>query len=156
MSVGFGMRDQLVKVGLIRMWVCRGVRVNSLFWMDICIGEVPLCERLSRLYQLSELKRELVASTFVLGQGVELEELVEKCRMLLLDVSLLDDIRDEWRWVLSEGSSYTISDVYQLLTTRDHYQKYSIFLRFFLLFFVPAKTFVYNIFVRKFCRNIRW
>ena len=47
---------------------------NTLFWFDRWAGNVPLCQRFSRLFNLAENKLASVASMFSLGweEGVEL------------------------------------------------------------------------------------
>jgi len=69
---------------------------NTFFWCDNWLGDVPLCRRFSRLFDLARNKLILVADMFVLGweEGGEAwcwrrrlwtweEEMLEECRQLL-------------------------------------------------------------------------
>ena len=75
--------------------------------MDRRVGEVPLCVRFRRLYELSENKMATVAQIFAWGWDEEGEAwkwrrrlwaweevLVEECRNMLLNVMLQVDIED--------------------------------------------------------------
>jgi len=107
-----------------------GNGVSSLFWLDRWVGEVPLCVRFRRLYELSEYKVLVVAQMFAWGwnEGGEawkwrrrlwaLEEvLVEECRNLLLYVMLQVDTEDSWRWTPDPVAGYTVSGAYRVLTS---------------------------------------
>jgi hypothetical protein len=53
----------------------------TLFWYDRWLGEVPLCQRFSRLFDLAENKSHTVATMFSLGweEGVMLGSGGEGC-----------------------------------------------------------------------------
>ena len=44
-----------------------GDRTNTLFWHDRWLGDVPLCRRFSRLFDLAMNKLSTVADMFSLG-----------------------------------------------------------------------------------------
>ena len=86
-----------------------GNGLETLFWLDRWLGDVPLRVRYPRLYELPENKLLIVAHMYALGwdEGGEAwkwrrrlwaweEELVEECRTLLLTVSLQVNINDIW------------------------------------------------------------
>jgi len=107
-----------------------GNRVNTLFWLDRWVGDVPLRVRYRRLFDLSEDKLLTVAQLNDLGWdvGVEAwkwrrrlwaweEELVVECRTLLLTVSLQADINDVWTWITDPLTGYTVKGAYRTLTS---------------------------------------
>lgn len=80
---------------------------DTLFWFDTWLGSIPLCVRFRRLFELYENNSVTVSELFSLGveEGGEAwqwrrrlwaweEELLEECRALLLDVSLLVNVSD--------------------------------------------------------------
>ena len=56
-------------VGWLQEMVSRkmGDGVDTLFWYDRWLGEVPLCQRFSRKFDLAENKLHSVATMFSLG-----------------------------------------------------------------------------------------
>jgi len=80
-------------------------------WLSDCwCGDVPLCERFSRLYVLADNKAITVRNMFFLGWEaggdawkwrrwlwVWVEELVAGCRELLSNVTLQDTTTDSWQ-----------------------------------------------------------
>ena len=92
--------------------------------MDRWVGDVPLCDRFRRLYDLSENKMAIVAQMFGLGWDAGGEAWkwqrriwawVEECRILLLTVMLQIDTKDVWWWTLDPVAGYTVSGVYRTL-----------------------------------------
>ncbi|XP_024642292.1 uncharacterized protein [Medicago truncatula] len=86
----------------VRRRVGDGAKID--FWRDRWCGDVPLCDRFSRLYDLAVNKSITVRNMFLLGVDVGgealrwrrrlwawEEELVEECRVVLLTVSLKSD-----------------------------------------------------------------
>ena len=72
-----------------------GDRKNTYFWLDRWVGEVPLCRRFARLFDLTINKLSTVAEMYDRGGEawnwrrrlwVWEEELVEECRTLLTNV----------------------------------------------------------------------
>jgi len=72
---------------------------NTYFWLDRWVGDVPLCRKFARLFDLTTNKFSTVADIYALGwkDGGEAwswrrrlwvweEELVEECRILLANV----------------------------------------------------------------------
>jgi len=99
--------------------------------MDRWVGDVPLCDRFSRLYDLSDNKLAIVAQMF--GWGWEAggeawkwmqrlwdweEVFVEERRNLLLTVLLQVDTEDVWTWILDPVEGYTVSGAYRTITSR--------------------------------------
>jgi len=105
---------------------------DTLFWYDRWIGGVPLCERYSRLFDLSENKTIIVVNLFSVSSDhwgdvwrwrrrlwAWEEEMVAECRALLLDVSLYPNISDRWVWLQDPPAGYTDRGAYDLLTTQE-------------------------------------
>jgi len=99
---------------------------NTLFWFDNWLGDVPLCRRFSRLFDLATNKFVTVAD--MCDRGWEdgggawswrqrLWTWEEECRELLDDVLLQDNILDRWQWDQDIHDEYTVIDAYQILTT---------------------------------------
>jgi hypothetical protein len=76
------------------------------------LGGLPLSERFPRLFELAENKLETVAGMFSLGLGhggegwrwrrrlwVWEENLLDECRVVLFDVSLVPNVSDDWVWL---------------------------------------------------------
>ncbi|RHN70051.1 putative reverse transcriptase zinc-binding domain-containing protein [Medicago truncatula] len=108
-----------------------GDGVDTIFWLDPWVGDVPLCVRFGRLLDLAVNKSISVADMFELGwdEGGEAwqwrrrlwaweEELLGECRILLSDVSLQLNTTDQWVWRLDPSSGYSVSGVYQMLTSQ--------------------------------------
>jgi len=103
--------------------------LNTLFWLDRWVGDVPLRVRYRCLFNLYDNKVVTVAQMFALGR-VEgggawrwrrrlwawEDELVEKCRTLLLTDSMQVEIDDVWTWILDPLAGYTVRGAYQILT----------------------------------------
>ena len=105
---------------------------NALFWLDVWVGELPLRDRFSRLYELPLLKGETVAAMRALGWEEEgeawrwrrrlfawEEESVGELRLLLQNVSLQVHRKDNWKWN-ADSSSYTIRSAYNTLLAQVH------------------------------------
>ena len=85
-----------------------GNDVHTLFWTDRWVGEVTLSVRFSRLYLFPDFKGKSRADMLSLGWGegggawkwwrqlfAWEEELVEECKVVLVDVSLQVNIPEE-------------------------------------------------------------
>lgn len=48
------------------------------------------------------------------------EELLDKCRTLLLTVHLQDTNSDAWQWHQDPIGGYSVRGVYELLTSNEH------------------------------------
>jgi hypothetical protein len=85
---------------------------NTLFWTDRWVGDVPLCRRFSRLFDLTLTKSSTVADMYYLGWevGGDLwrwrrrlwvweEEMVGECHNLLNDFILQTNVTDRWQWL---------------------------------------------------------
>lgn len=97
-----------------------GDGTNTLFWYDRWLGDVPLCRRFSRLFELAVNKLSTMANVFSLGweEGGEAwgwrkrlwaweEEMVVECRHLLNTIVLQLDVSDRWQWYPDiEGGLY--------------------------------------------------
>ena len=106
-----------------------GDGVNTLFWHDLWLGDVPFCVRFSRLFDLAIDKSCTVAHMFSFGWDVGgagwrwrrrlwvWEEMLGECIILLRNVSLQFNVKDTWRWLLNHSAGYTISNAYQFLTS---------------------------------------
>jgi hypothetical protein len=107
-----------------------GDGTSTFFWYDRWLGDVPLRMRFSRLFDLSNNKLCTVADMFHLGweDGGEAwswrrrlwaweEELVGECRSLLKDIVLQANVSDRWQWNPDIQGGYTVSGVYNILTT---------------------------------------
>jgi len=64
---------EMEMVGVLGSWFSNNLRLNvgndanTLFWLDRWMGDVPLCVRFRRLYELSENKMAIVAHMFGWG-----------------------------------------------------------------------------------------
>ena len=109
-----------------------GDGTETSFLYDRWIREVPLCERFCRLFDLTENKSLSVANLFSIDSeqwGVLWrwrcrlwqwgEEMLTKCRALLLDVSLFPNVSDRWVWLLDPSGGYTVRGAYDLLTSQE-------------------------------------
>jgi len=100
--------------GWFREMVVRkvGDEVDTSFWFDRWLGEVPFCQRFRRLFDLAKNKLHSVTTMFSLGWGedgdawqwrrrlwVWEEELLVECMMLLSNVILQVDDSDRWQWL---------------------------------------------------------
>lgn len=105
------------------------------FWRDCWCGDVPLCVRFRRLFDLTVHKSISVRNMFLLGVDVGgealrwrrrlwawEEELVEECRALLLTVSLQDSVLDRWLWLPNHDDGYSVRGVYDMLTSQEQPQ----------------------------------
>ena len=106
-----------------------GNRLNTLFWLDRWVGDVPLRVRYRRLFDLFDNKLVIVAQMFALGwdEGGGAwrwrrrlwaweEELVKECRTLLLTVSLQVENDDVWTWIPDPLAGYTVRGAFRTLT----------------------------------------
>ena len=102
---------------------------NTYFWLDRWVGDVPLCRRFARLFDLTTNKFSTVADIYALGweDGGEAlnwrrrlwvweEELVEECRILLANVVVQSNVSDRWQWELKKHDGYKVRDAYHALT----------------------------------------
>jgi hypothetical protein len=110
-----------------------GDGTNTLFWHDRWLGDVPLCRRFSRLFDLAVEKSITVTSMFARGweEGGEAwrwrrrlwvweEEMLGECRRLLNNIYLHHSMSDRWIWQPDIGEGYTVCGAYQLLTLQVH------------------------------------
>jgi hypothetical protein len=106
-----------------------GDGTNTFFWLDKWVGDVPLCRRFARLFNLTTNKFNSVADLCALGweEGGEAwtwrrrlwgweEELVEECRALLTNVVVQFNVSDRWQWDPDIHEGYTVRGAYQALT----------------------------------------
>jgi hypothetical protein len=97
------------------------------FWLDVWVGNIPLCDRFPRLFSISSFKDGMVR--------VFLEELESwsrgdwgwRRRLFVWERSLLEnlvaliprlalsDVEDAWRWVVEESGVFTVKSAYLLL-----------------------------------------
>ncbi|CAJ2642357.1 unnamed protein product [Trifolium pratense] len=106
-----------------------GDGLDTLFWTDPWLDGISLRERFGRLFELAETKSRSVVEMFALGWGADgeawvwrrrlwawEEELLRECQLLLLDISLQDQILDRWQWSPDSDTGYTAAGGYQILT----------------------------------------
>jgi len=104
----------------------------TLFWHDRWCGDVPFRARFSMLYDLALNKSIIVKDMFDFGWGVRgeawqwrkglwvwEEELFEKCRFLLVNVSMQTLSYDVWQWLPDPSDGYSIHGVYVMLTNQE-------------------------------------
>lgn len=102
---------------------------NTLFWHDRWLGEVPLCKRFTRLFDLASNKLSTVAEMHTLGweEGgvawrwrrrlwVWEEEMLAECRNFINGFIVQPDIYDMKQWDPDIVDGYTVRGVYQILT----------------------------------------
>ena len=102
---------------------------NTYFWLDRWVGEVPLCRRFARLFDITTNKLSTVAEmhdrdgedggeewNWRRRLWVWEEELVEECRTLLTNVVLQQNVSDRWQWELDKDEGYKVRDAYHALT----------------------------------------
>ncbi|KEH35150.1 hypothetical protein MTR_3g081050 [Medicago truncatula] len=107
----------------------------TLFWSHRWIGGSPLCVQFPRLFDLAENKTITVASLFSLGTEQDgegwswrrrlwacEENMLEDCRALLFDISLVSNVSDIWEWLLDTAEGYSVRGAYDLLTIGDDSQ----------------------------------
>ena len=107
-----------------------GDGTSTYFWYDKWLGDVPLCTRFRRLFDLASNKLSTVAEMVVpsgeavgeswgwrRGLRVWEEEMLEECRQLLNGVVLQFDLSDRWLWDSDSDAGYTVRSAYQQLTT---------------------------------------
>jgi len=108
-----------------------GNDASTLFLLDRCTDDAPLCVRFRRLYDLSENKSSTMAQMFDWGWGEGGEawkwrrrlwtwedKLVEECMNFLLTVVMQVDSVDVWLWVPDPVAGYLPSGAYRILTDR--------------------------------------
>jgi len=112
--------------------VCKvGKGTNVSFWQDRWLGDVPLCQRFSRLFDLSLYKSSTVAEMFSLGweEGGEAwgcrrrlwdweEETIGECCRLLDNFVLQTEVVDRWHWLHDIAGGYTVRGAYYILTSQ--------------------------------------
>ncbi|GAU40452.1 hypothetical protein TSUD_374620 [Trifolium subterraneum] len=79
---------------------------DTFFWTDPWVGEIPLCERFGRLFELAETKLCTAAEMCSLGWGVDGEAWVWRRQMRACEEELLREC-------------YTVQGAYHLLTFHD-------------------------------------
>ncbi|XP_073224723.1 uncharacterized protein [Cicer arietinum] len=124
------LREELVlkRNGLIKMFKIIRNGSNTLFWKDPRLVGGVLREKFSRLFHLSlqqeknvvvmleMLRREDIQGRRWRRQLFALEEeLVEQCRILLVNVHLQVNVSDKWSWNNTQGVSYSINEAYFVL-----------------------------------------
>ncbi|XP_024628879.1 uncharacterized protein [Medicago truncatula] len=105
-----------------------GSGTDTLFWQDRWLGDVPLCRRFGRLFDLSIYKSGTVAEMFSLGweeRGAAWgcrrrlwdweEKMIGKCRRLLHNFVVQTDVSDRWQWLPGTSSGYTVRGAYHIL-----------------------------------------
>jgi len=105
-----------------------------IFWLDRWVGDVPLCRRFSRLFNLAENELATVASMCSLGWKVGgrawqwrrrlwvwEEEMLEECRIFLSNVFLQLNVSDTWQWQPDPAGGYSVRSSYEVLTPQDHH-----------------------------------
>ncbi|XP_024636402.1 uncharacterized protein [Medicago truncatula] len=93
----------------------------TLFWSHRWLEGSPFCVRFPRLFDLAENKTITVASLFYLGTEQEGEGwrwrrrlwaweelLLEECRALLFDISLVPNVSDTWEWLPDTAERYSV------------------------------------------------
>ncbi|GAU24253.1 hypothetical protein TSUD_23900, partial [Trifolium subterraneum] len=78
---------------------------DTFFWTDPWVGEIPLCERFGRLFELAETKMCTVAEMCSLGWGAEGDAWAQSL--------------DRWQWQPDPDIGYTVRGAYHLLTFHD-------------------------------------
>ena len=105
--------------------------MNTLFWYDRWLGDVPLCRRFTCLFYISTNKSSTVADMFSLGreEGGETwswrrrlwaweKEMVVECRNLLNNIVLQSDVSDRWQWYLDIAGGYIVRGTCLIRTTQ--------------------------------------
>ncbi|GAU49411.1 hypothetical protein TSUD_407260 [Trifolium subterraneum] len=109
-----------------------GSGAETFFWTNPWLGDIPLCERFGRLFDLAKNKSSSVAEMFSLGwePGGEAwvwrrqlwvweEEMLRECQALLLNFSFQVQSVDSWQWQPDLDTGYSVCGAYQLLTSQD-------------------------------------
>jgi len=109
-----------------------GDGAEAFCWSHRWIGGTPPSVRFHRLFDLVENKTITVANLFSLDlvQGGEEwswrrrlwaweEDMLEECRALLFDVSLVPNVSDKWVWLPDTTEGYSVRGAYDLLTNCD-------------------------------------
>jgi len=107
-----------------------GDGLNTLFWYDRWVGDVPLRSRFARLFDLSTNKLSMVADMFSFGweEGGEAwswrrrlwaweDDMLEECRLLLDTVCVQSNVSDRWQWDPDTHDGYIVKGAYQILTS---------------------------------------
>jgi hypothetical protein len=107
-----------------------GDGTSTLFWQDRWVGDVPLCRRFARLFDLSTNKFSTVAEMCALGWEVGgeawswrrrlwvwEEDMVEECRVFLAHVLVQPNVSDRWQWDPDIHDGYTVRGAYHVLTS---------------------------------------
>ena len=94
---------------------------STFFWYDNWLGDIPLCRRFGRLFDLATDKLITVADMCVLGWEVGggawrwrrvlwtwEEEMLEECRKVLDGVIVQANILDRWQWDPDIHEGYTV------------------------------------------------
>ena len=103
---------------------------DTLFWYDRWIGDLPLCLKFPRLFDLAVEKECSVGEMEGRGWGNDggawvwrrrlfawEEESVRECSLLLHNIVLQDSVHDTWRWLSEPIHGYTVRGAYCFLTT---------------------------------------
>ena len=102
-----------------------GDGLQTFFWFDRWVGDVPLRKRFPRLFNLSSDKLITVGKMFRLGweEGGEAwrwrrrlwaweKDMVEECKLLLDGFILHSEVSDRWLWDSDIHDGYTVSGAY--------------------------------------------
>ena len=116
------------KVGAENVTKKVGDGSKTLFWHESWLGDEVLKNCFSRLFNLA-LEKSVFVADMVLGIGVEWGwwrwrrnlfiweyELVEECKVLLFNISLLDDMEDTWIWEFNLDGVYSVKEVDVLIS----------------------------------------
>jgi len=107
-----------------------GDGTNTFFWLDRWVGDVPLCRRFARLFDLMTNKFSTVADMYARGWEedgeawswrrrlwVWEEDMVEECRTLHDIVIVQSNVSDSWHWDSDIHDGNTVRGAYQTLTS---------------------------------------
>ena len=109
---------------------CRKVVGNgkrTRFWEDLWLGDIPLCQRFSRLYNLTLSKNVLIAEVFETNWTNikfrrtlwgETAAMWQELQTLCMGVSLVEG-EDRCRWVLTKSGNFSVKSTYLALKLRS-------------------------------------
>ena len=103
---------------------------GTYFWHDTWVGEIPLKNKFSRLFDLSvekECSVEKMGRVLGAVEGRESlwhrrlfaweEESISECYVLLRNFVLQENVEDKWTWQLDPMHGYSVRGAYRFLTT---------------------------------------
>ena len=109
-----------------------GDGTNTFFWFDRWLGDVPLCMRFARLFDLATNKLSTIADMCTLGWEEEgeawswrrrlwawEEDMLGECGALLNNVVVQSNVSDRWQWDSDPYEGYSVRGAYQTLTDTD-------------------------------------